>query len=227
MLGRPEFTYTDINKDSWLDPIGRDYYLDRKALYFSPSDQHGIPIVVRGSREAPFYRPTRVASFGLANWNRYRQHGDAGCRAAFMKCAEWFMKFEEGRFVYRYDLLDMKAPWLSGIAQGQGISLLTRAYLLTNNAGFLAQVQKALVPLSTPLSEGGLVSRLPDGSLFIEEYPQTHPTHILNGYFAAIFGNFGLASRSVITPDECIIEFLLEHAGREYRQMERGWMVRL
>jgi len=188
MLGRPEFTYTDINKDSWLDPIGRDYYLDRKALYFSPSDQHGIPIVVRGSREAPFYRPTRVASFGLANWNRYRQHGDESCCAAFMKCAEWFMQFEEGRFVYRYDLLDMKAPWLSGIAQGQGISLLTRAYLLMNNAGFLAQAQKALVPLSTPLSEGGLVSRLPDGSLFIEEYPQTHPTHILNGYFAAIFG---------------------------------------
>jgi hypothetical protein len=188
MLGRPEFTYTDINEDPWLDPIGRDYYLDRKALYFSPTDQDGIPIVVRGSGEAPFYRPTRVASFGLANWNRYRKRGDESCRAAFMNAAEWFMKFEEGRFVYRYELLDMKPPWLAGIAQGQGISLLTRAYLVTNDPRFLRQAQKAILPLSTPLTEGGLLNHLPDGSLFIEEYPQKHPTHILNGFFAAVFG---------------------------------------
>jgi heparosan-N-sulfate-glucuronate 5-epimerase len=146
VVGTPEFTYFEIDKDSWLDPIGRDYYLDRKVMYFSPTDQEGIPLVVRGPGESPFYRPTRVASFGLANWNRYRQQGSEDCRSAFMKCAEWFMKFEEGRFVYRYDMLDLKAPWMAGIAQGQGISLLTRAYLLTRNPGFLAQAQKALLP---------------------------------------------------------------------------------
>jgi hypothetical protein len=121
----------------------------------------------------------------------------------------------------------MKAPWLAGIAQGQGISLLTRAYLLTNNAGFLAQAQKALVPLSTPLSEGGLASRLPDGLLFIEEYPQKTSNSHSERFFRRDLWNFGLASRSILTPDECIIKFLLEHAGREYSEMERGWMVRL
>ena len=37
----------------------------------------------------------------------------------------------------------LKAPWYSGLAQGQGISLLVRAYAETGNAGYLDSARRA------------------------------------------------------------------------------------
>jgi hypothetical protein len=78
-------------------------------------------------------------------------------------------------------------PWLSGMAQGQGASLLTRLYLETKEDQFAEAALRALRPLSVPTEEGGVNARL-DGGSFAEEYPTHPPSFVLNGAFFALWG---------------------------------------
>ena len=187
--GGPRLAYLESEDDPWLYPLGRDYFLDREPLFYPLKDERGDPFVSYDpADDSPRYRPGRVSSYGLASWNRGRQGGGARYRDGFLTCANWFMRFEDGRFNYDIDFLDMKAPWISGLGQGEGMSVLVRAYVLTGEERFLRQAQEAFLPMTRPVDEGGVRTTLHDGSFFIEEYPQRDPVHVLNGFLSAVFG---------------------------------------
>jgi heparosan-N-sulfate-glucuronate 5-epimerase len=154
------------------------------------------------------YRPARIGSYALSCWNAYRQSGEERFRNVFLTCAEWFMKCENGRFPYDFESGGLKAPWISGLSQGQGISVLVRAYLLTHDDRFMMQSRKALQPMIENIEKGGLSSRLGDGSFFIEEYPLTKPRHVLNGFLSALFGILDLhrvdtTQHTTVVVDDC------------------------
>ena len=58
-------------KGEQLYPIDLIFTLDNEKEYYSPKDSAGIPIRLYKSVGAK-YNPTRVAAFGLANWNKYK-----------------------------------------------------------------------------------------------------------------------------------------------------------
>jgi len=78
-------------------------------------------------------------------------------------------------------------PHISGIAQGEGISVLLRAYQLTGDSAYLEGAHRAYRGLLIPLEEGG-AAWSKGGLLFFEEVPSLPPTHILNGNIYALFG---------------------------------------
>jgi len=84
----------------------------------------------------------------------------------------------------------LKAPWYSGLAQGQGLSVLVRAYHETREDRFLLAAQKVLETLSIPIGAGGVTYRDANGDIWIEEYLVDPPTHILNGFIWALWGVF-------------------------------------
>ncbi|HET8721210.1 MAG TPA: D-glucuronyl C5-epimerase family protein, partial [Nitrospira sp.] len=73
-------------------------------------------------------------------------------------------------------------------AQGEGVSILTRAHLLTGKRHYLDLAVQAITPFHNSIAAGGVRSRLPDGSTFLEEYPEPEAHHVLNGYLYAIIG---------------------------------------
>jgi heparosan-N-sulfate-glucuronate 5-epimerase len=81
----------------------------------------------------------------------------------------------------------VKAPWASGITQGQGASLFVRLHLLTGEERFAEAAQHALAPLLTPHADGGLRGTL-EGNPWYEEYPTVPESHVLNGSIFALWG---------------------------------------
>jgi hypothetical protein len=81
----------------------------------------------------------------------------------------------------------LKPPWLSAMAQGQAASLLTRAHRETGEDRFAESALASLAPFGVPSREGGVLATL-GGGRFLEEYPTTPASFVLNGAIFAIWG---------------------------------------
>jgi len=152
-----------------------------------PYDTKGIPIKI--CKEGIKYNPTRVAGYALYLLKKYLDSKDVIFYDKFLIVSEWFLdniniKDKYGRYEYNEYYEDLTKPWISGMAQGQAISVLTRAYLLSRKDIYLVVANLAMNSLIQPLEEGGVLfkKKLNDRTLiFFEEVPLKNPTHILNG----------------------------------------------
>lgn len=140
--------------------------------------------------------PVMVAHWALQHWSRSPRE-----RQATLVAAGWLAKHQrrDGAWEYRFDFsaagLPMRAPWISAMAQGMGISVLVRAYDITRRQRYLRVARRALRPFTLRVSEGGVTSRW-DGLRWYEEYPGAQSQHVLNGFQFALLGLHDLAPRS-------------------------------
>lgn len=187
LWGNRDFSFLEASLTSWMYPLDLDFTLKREHFYYFPKDMKGIPMRVYLS-VGPQYNPTRVAAYALAHFNRYLRTKAQKNKQHFLQAADWFLQSPDGIWAYNYPWMGLSPPWISAMAQGEGLSVLIRAWVLTREAQFLNHARKAVVPFMVPVSEGGVRSTLPDGSWFLEEYPTSPPDHVLNGFLYALIG---------------------------------------
>ncbi|MDO5724334.1 MAG: D-glucuronyl C5-epimerase family protein [Flaviflexus sp.] len=94
--------------------------------------------------------------------------------------------------------IDMGVPWVSGMAQGMMLSLLTRMYEITDDKGYLDRAAETLKIFDVPAYEQTFwFSNLIDcpetkgQCLVLEEYPSRKPeqnAHVINGHMYSMFG---------------------------------------
>jgi len=156
---------------------------------YGPLDSEGIPLFDLKILRQPtklVYHPIVIIQYGLGNYSL----GLGGC-------AHWVEKNlkqePEGRFsglYYSFPLTSLRInpPWISGMTQGQALSLLTRAYKLkpTNVTSNAARMIAHSFLYS--VEEGGFLQPTLLGNFFIEEVVSIPPVHILNGALYAIYG---------------------------------------
>lgn len=82
--------------------------------------------------------------------------------------------------------------WISGMAQGEGASLLVRLYLESGDGSFAEAALRALPVMSRGVEAGG-VGRLLRGGPLPEEYPTEPASHVLNGAIFAAWGYHDVA----------------------------------
>jgi len=200
--GRSQLTFwhetPEINPRACFTQLG-EYYMSfrEKADYPGPYDAGGIPMLdYRGAIGAQ-YNPIAIAQWGLANYNRFSEVSAAASRLKVLNAADWLCRNLEqnahGLLVWTHHFdweyrETLRAPWHSGLAQGQGVSLLLRAHSLTESEKYMTAAQHAFVPLTRLINEGGVLFEDADKNLWIEEYLVTPPTHILNGFIWALWG---------------------------------------
>ncbi|MFQ5675481.1 MAG: D-glucuronyl C5-epimerase family protein [bacterium] len=161
-----------------------------------PLDDHGIPQVDMGRRLGRRYNPITVAQYGLYNLRNYQSYGKARSFEIAENASQWLLaNFREwrsgiGAWVYDFALpfYGPKAPWISGMAQAQGISLLLRIGQVTNKDVLLDISHRAFRAFVHPVADGGVASCFPDGALVFEEFPTTPPSLVLNGHMFALLG---------------------------------------
>lgn len=159
-------------------------------------DDNGIPLVHMGRTVGLRYNPITIAQFGLFNLQQYAEHHAPNNLATVQKTVSWLVRncqswrSEIGAWVFDYslDFYGPEAPWISGMAQGQGISLLLRAYPLVSDKKVLNLSHQAFEAFLHPVSAGGVVSHFPDGSIVFEEFPTVPPSLVLNGHMFALLG---------------------------------------
>jgi heparosan-N-sulfate-glucuronate 5-epimerase len=181
-----------------------EYYMvfSGKANYPGAHDEQGIPMLDYHGDIGLQYNPIAIAQWGLGNFSLFRRSHDPSRREKFLRCADWLLHNLEanphGLSVWQHhfdwEYRDtLRAPWYSGLAQGQGISLLLRAHSETGKSGYAEAARKAFITLQTPVSEGGVAFTDANGNLWFEEYLVDPPTHILNGFIWAAWGVYDYA----------------------------------
>ena len=163
-----------------------------------------------------YYNPVTIAQTALKLYGSGSFTNDNENKRYFLKYADWFVEKSVGG-AYKYDILWFCGPtllfpkWVSGMAQGQALSVLSRAYTLTKDKKYLDAGFKALTFLSQPVDTGGctcclnhfasLSSSLSHmmKSKIVEEYPTDNPPLVLNGN---LFALIGLYDWSIISTEE-------------------------
>lgn len=180
-----------------LDPVGPWYYdLGRSIVRgdYHLLDERGIPRMLIGN--AVVYHPSRIASFSLAHATRYAFKADPADREKAIFGARWLAEQQPadgplaGAFPFTFSMDDLAPPWASALTQGQGMSALARAYVLTRDEALGRAAVAAMGPLRRSVEEGGVRSRFHgSASIWFEEYPHAaHPSHVLNGFIYALLG---------------------------------------
>lgn len=119
----------------------------------------------------------------------------------------------------------LRPPWVSGISQGEGASLMVRLHAATGDDRFAEAARRALRPLRVASERGGVRASL-DARPFPEEYPTTPPSYVLNG---AIFGLWGIHDVAVGLADVEAQQELavgLEMLEASLHRWDLGWWSR-
>jgi len=195
------------NDRATFDKLG-EYYMEfaSKADYSGHYDAEGIPMLDYRGYIGLQYNPIAIAQYGLGNYNLFEQRGSEQRRSKFLAAADWLVsnlaQNLHGMWVWNHNFdweyrNTLKAPWYSGLAQGQGISLLVRAHQATRDSKYEDAARRASESLSRFVDEGGVLFRDKRGDVWIEEYLVDPPTHILNGMIWALWGvhDYALATR--------------------------------
>jgi hypothetical protein len=202
--GRSQLTFwhdvPEINPRARVDHLGEYYMVFReKSDYPGHYDSGGIPMLDYHGAIGLQHNPIAIAQWGLANYNRFCETGDESRMQKTIKAADWLCTNLEqnshGLWVWNHhfdwEYRDtLKAPWYSGLAQGQGVSLLLRAHAHADNEKYLQAAERAFIPLTRLVTVGGVLIEDEEKNLWIEEYLVDPPTHILNGFVWALWGVF-------------------------------------
>ena len=161
-------------------------------------DEFGLPYL--NQRGEHYYSIVNIIQYGLICHELVKDNIDIEKNTAlFLRCTEWLDNHKEDfkdTVVWRTKLknLQYKIPpnWISGMYQGQAISLFLRAYQLTNNTHYLEVAEKAFELFKYDYNEGGVKRIDKHGCIWFEEYPTATPSYVLNGYVYCMFGIYDL-----------------------------------
>ncbi len=208
-----------INKNYNKKALG-PYYMSfhSKANYNGFFDKDGIPMLNYHGSIGLQYNPISIAQWGLGNYNLFLESKEHIYYEKFIRSANWLVNNMEKNkfgfyvwmhhfnFEYRDTLI---SPWYSGLAQGQGISVLIRAFKETNEDIYKDTIEKALKVFDKDIKSGGVNHIDSNGDSWIEEYIVFPPTHILNGF---IWGLWGLYDYAIFFQDKKILEKFLSYS---------------
>ena len=126
-----------------------------------------------------------VFQYGLASYDLFIKTSEDIYRNKLMACADWAVdnQQEDGG----WDAFSYKNPEhpYSAMAQGEGISLLIRAHILTQNDKYLNALHKAKLFMLKPIEDGGTTEYDGEDVLF---YEYTACPVILNGWIFSLWG---------------------------------------
>jgi hypothetical protein len=130
----------------------------------------------------------------------------------------------DGAWEQGFDLphtYELKAPWVSAMAQGEGASLLVRLHVATGEERYAAAAGRALGPMLVSVEDGG-TSALLEGRRFPQEYPTSPPSFVLNGAMFAMWGwyDVGLGLRDAPALD--VFDGAVDTLARNIHRWDTG-----
>jgi hypothetical protein len=232
----------DVAPDAGTDrsepgPYFIDFSKSHVPSPYGPMDPGGLPLWDPSSMRLPgkpIHHPVIISQYGLAQ-HQLLLDGDAAAEGPFLACVRWVEEHgvpdEHDRFLvwpYTFPLRTprIKPPWISGMAQGQVLSLLARAYALTGSSRTADVARRTGRSFCYTIQEGGVVSEAPTKSLFIEEVAHSPAIHVLNG---ALYGLYGLYEYTATFDDPELLPVLdacVEGVEEALPLFDMGWWSR-
>ena len=126
-----------------------------------------------------------VFQYGLAAYDLFLTTHEEIFKKKLIACANWAVDNQQedgGWITFAYN--KPNAPY-SSMAQGEGISMLIRAVIATDDKRYIVAADKAKNFMLKPISEGGTTEYKGESILFYED---TDNPVILNGWIFSIWG---------------------------------------
>lgn len=126
-----------------------------------------------------------IFQYGLAAYDLYLKSGEDTYKKKLLACADWAIENQQddgGWVTFAYE--NPEHPY-SSMAQGEGISLLIRAHIVTGDERYMSAVRKAKEFMLKPISDGGATD-YKDDDVYL--YECTHDPLILNGWIFSLWG---------------------------------------
>jgi len=204
----------EVNPNLKIDEIG-EYYQSfvYKANYAGHFDANGIPMLDYHGKVGLQYNPIAIAQYALGCFNLYKRTAAKKYLDIFIKQVNWLVenlvKNKKGIYVWNHNFdweygKGLKSPWYSGLAQGNGLSVMVRAYELTKDERYKVAAEKAFLSLITEIKDGGTMFTDGQGDVWIEEVIVDPATHILNGF---VWAAWGIYDYYLLTRDEKVKAF--------------------
>ena len=164
------------------------------------SDDSGIPVVdygyMNGIHIGKHRNPVTISQKVFEYEEEYRK-GNETSKQLLLNCANWLVdnavKYDNYT-IWEYDYVfalryNMTPPWRSGMAQGQGIQALTKAYNITKDEKYLNVARTSLNSFFVEVENGGITHKENNGWWY-EEYADENGSNprILNGMMWAMLG---------------------------------------
>lgn len=178
----------------------RGYYnnMKEKVSYVSYLvDSDDLPILHTESG-GTFHFPVAIFQFAFGLLDFYYETREERYMTKYRQCADWAIAHQNDdgswdNFSYIYP----DYPYGS-MAQGEGASMLLRAFKEFGNISYLEAAKKAVYFMLKNVDEGGC-TRYTDGDVILLEYQ--HLPVVLNGW---IFSWWGLYDYVLVTHDEAV-----------------------
>lgn len=203
--------------------------LGRYCLDFRPAllSGHYEPL---GEAGIPLRSWSAVAGYAIACFQRLGETGDDRWEGRFLSPARYLLNNAEpcsaGGVAWRatFDEGSLQPGWISALYQGQAMSVLLRAHLLTGEPEFLERAREAWRMLNVPVDQGGLAARfIPTNDFCWEEVPSQPASRILNGWILAIWGLLDLATVAGSPEIWQACNMALESLRRHLPDYDTGW----
>lgn len=132
---------------------------------------------------------TCIFQYGLGAYDLYLQTSDVKYKHKFIQCCQWALDKQESNgawlnFAYIYP----QHPY-GAMCQGEGGSLLLRAYCETGDVRYLDSAERAINFMLTPVELGGTLYVHQNDYILLEF---THRAPVLNGWIFALFGLYDI-----------------------------------
>ena len=147
-------------------------------------DNNELPYV-EGERGEQILFPVAVFQYGLGAYDLYLLEQDERYLKKFFQCVDWAIQNQESSGAWNnFFFIYPQTPY-GAMCQGEGVSLLIRAYKQSGEPMYLSAAKKALDFMLTPVTNGGTANETEERMVLLE---YTHRPTVLNGWVFALFG---------------------------------------
>lgn len=179
-------------------------------------DSDDIPTVVDEKSNIIEF-PVAIFQYGLGAYDLFLKTNDNKYFRKFMKCVQWALEKQEENGAWNNFFFYYPEHPYGAMCQGEGISLLARAYTVTKDDCYIKAAKKALAFMLKPVEHGGTTLYFDDKPCFLE---YSHRSAVLNGWIFAFFGLYdyllidsngeydGLISKALSEIEEELPEFI-------------------
>ena len=134
--------------------------------------------------------PVTIFQYALGLYDLYLERGEEKYIKKFMQLADWSADHQETNGAWNnFGFIYPDAPYGS-MCQGEGASVLIRAYKRTGDGKYLEAARKAIDFMILPLEKGGTAKYTDHDILF---YEFTNKPVVLNGWIFSLFGVYDLS----------------------------------
>lgn len=195
-----EHVNQDIGKIYSIKEI-KGYYNDLTEKVTKDKNYYEVKLpLLRIENGSDVLFPIAIFQFGLGSYDLFLLKGEKLFLEKFKICVDFAFQNQntDGSWSNFY-FNNPEAPY-SSMAQGEGVSLLVRAYKEFNDEKYLVAAEKAINFMITDVGNGG-TTKYKNEEIFLQEF--TNKPTVLNGW---IFSVFGLYDYIKVVNDEKVID---------------------